>query len=144
MNESDNLTEEQWLIIGETYRPDQKIPEATVKRFLNNEQVKVVSDNALIQVMQDLKIGIPYVIKKRKTILNKAIREKQLNAANNALDRLDGHLGLNTRVKITESRQMNSNLQDNYKKAVKESKKVTIETEITQGSPQTEENDKDE
>src|SRR5574337_1237301 len=48
-NESDNLTPEQWLQLGETYRPDSKIPEATVKRFLNNEIVKSYSDFALMQ-----------------------------------------------------------------------------------------------
>ena len=126
MNESDKLTQDQWIMIGNEYRPDQKIPEATVKRFINNEQVKPFVDSALVQVLTDLKIDIPYAIKKRKQILNKAIKENQLSAANASLDRLDSHLGLNATIKITEKHQINSNLQDNYSKAVKT---VTIETE---------------
>jgi len=123
-------------MLGEVYRPDSIIPEATVKRFLKNTEVKDYSDTKLMAVLKDLNIDIPFTVKKRVEIMDNATKDKQHSTALRALEGLENHLGLNQKVTISETRQTNSNLQDNFLKA-KNDTKISISTEVN--VPQNEE-----
>lgn len=132
-NESDLITYDQETELAETFRPNSLNGLAVhkVRSFLNNPLVKQTADEDLRLALISNKIDVNYVIKERKQVVIKAKKNKQYNAVNVALDRLDNHLGLNDKVTISETRTSNSsNLQDNFQKAQNDKVKVTVSTEI--------------
>lgn len=143
-NKAETLTKEQYEQLGEIFRGDNKHAVDNVKSFLRNNEVKTIANSDLRQALLQEGINEGFVIKERKDILEQSKANKQFSASIKALEGLENHLGLNTKVKITESRQFNSSLQDNYQKAVKESKKVTIETKQGTANTETQDNTTDE
>tara|TARA_Y100000593_G_scaffold92369_1_gene183804 strand:+ start:1866 stop:2651 length:786 start_codon:yes stop_codon:yes gene_type:complete len=51
-----------WTVIGNIYRPDQKIPEATVRRLFKQQEVREVIDDKLKKVMLDKGINQEMVL----------------------------------------------------------------------------------
>jgi len=142
-NNSNKIKPDQWKMLAETYRPETKLPEVTVKQFLNNTEVKTYADAQLMAVYEELKVNIPFVVKKRIEILNKSIADKQHSAALKALEGLESGLGLNNKIKVTETRQISQNnaLETNYNNALQEKQQVKIE--VTQSNNDTGEDKKD-
>ena len=134
-NKAEILTPDQYQDIGEIFRGDYKHAVQSVKAFLRKPEVKTLANNDLRAQLLLQDIDVAFVLDERKDILRQSKENKQFSASIKALEGLEGHLGLNTKVKITEKRQINSNLQDNYQKAVKESRTVTIEKEQNIDNP---------
>ena len=122
----------EWEKLGQLYRPDQKIPVATFRRLLRQEETQRMVSEELEKLLSGEGITAQYSIKNRKIALEMAIEKGDLTNVNRALDSFDEKLDLkpNTKVKITESLRINSNLQENFHNALKESRKVTVEKEI--------------
>ena len=129
------MSKEQINELAETYRPETQQPELSVKTFLRNDQVKVISNNELMQRYIELGYTAEGLAKKKGKVYDLSIEHKQLGTALKTLESIEDTMGLRSKVKITEKRQINSNLQDNYNKAVKESRTVTIEKTETATQP---------
>lgn len=131
-NELNTITYDQMTELAQTFRPDADMGLAVnkTKVFLKTPEVLEKADSDLRQALLKNNINPDFTITKRVEILNNAITSKQLNAANVALDRLEDHIGLNNKVKVSETRQINSNLESNYEKA---KQTQTITTTINAG-----------
>jgi len=131
-NKAETLKENQKRELAQAFRGNQSDAAVkNVKSFLSNNEVKTIANNDLRQALLLKGIDENFIIEERKDILKQSKANKQFSASLKALEGLEQHLGLNTKIKITETRQANSNLQDNYDNAVKQSKKVTIEQQVT-------------
>ena len=135
-NKSERLTAEQWEKIAKDFRPatqlkNKDIAIKKVKSYLKDQQVKAIADNDLRAALLRNNIDVDYVLSERKELIERAKKNKQFSAVNTALDRLENHLGLLDRVKVTETRTVNAQeaLEDSYKQAKtsKIKQKVTIE-----------------
>ena len=93
------------------------------------ELVKVTADNQLALLIREYKIPDPAKIVKRalKIANKKEDAPTMLKIADWIAD--VSELKPN-KIKITESRQINSNLQDNFQKAQNDKVKVTVSTEV--------------
>ena len=100
------------------YRPDQKIPVATFRRLLRQEEVQRMVSEELEKLLSDEGITAQYSIKNRKIVLEKAIKKEDLTNANRALDSFDDKLDLKPDTKkIQQSAEFSftSLLPDRYK-----------------------------
>ncbi len=84
----------EWEKLGQMYRQDQKIPVATFKRLLRQEEVQRMVSEELEKLLSDEGITAQYSIKNRKVVLEKAIKKEDLTNANRALDSFDDKLDL--------------------------------------------------
>jgi len=142
LNQSDILTKDQWKQIATTYRPklNTGIAVNKAKNFLKKDEVKTLVDGDLRQIMEVNGINLPFIVKEQKELLELTKENKQYAVTQRVIEGLKNDLGLNTKVKVTETRTQNSNLADNYQKAVKQTKKVTIETEQSTANTETQDN----
>ena len=143
LNDSNVMSKEQINELAETYRPETQQPELSVKTFLRNDQVKVISNNELMQRYIELGYTAEGLAKKKDRVYALSIEYKQLGIALKTIESIEDTMGLNTKVKIKETRQINTNLQDNFSKAVKESRTVTIEKTETATQPPAEQENGD-
>ena len=123
------MSKEQIKELADTYRPETPQPELSVKTFLRDDEVKTISNNELTQRYIELGYTAEGLAKKKDKVYDLCIEHKQLGTALKTIESIEDNMGLRNKVKISEKRTINSNLQDNYQKAVKESRTVTIETE---------------
>jgi len=128
-NQSEKLTKDQWKEVGLTYRPTAQYPEYTVKRFLENEQVKDYANSELIKVLTDNGITLDFLTKEKKQLLELSKENKQLSVTLRTIESFENNLGLNQTVKVSETRQISSNLEDNYNRA----KQIITITSARQG-----------
>lgn len=116
-----------WNVIGNIYRPDQKIPAATVRRLFKQQEVKEVIDDKLKKVMLDKGISQEMVLDLHLEAIEvargKLDPSNMLRATENLMDLLEMKPG--KRV-ITESLDMSltSNIADQIES---EEKRVKIE-----------------
>ena len=96
---------------------------------MNNAQVKVLADSQLMNCYRELNVDIPYLTKEKKDLYLIAKRKEDVKGGLSVIHSIQEDMGMKTKVKIIEKRQINSNLQNNFTKAVKESQTITIETE---------------
>lgn len=138
-NQSEHITTEQYKTLGEIYRPDQaeRNQVISVKNFLNNEQVKEYANTELLKVLSENNVNIEWIVKEKKKLIELSKENKQLNVTLKTIESFENNLGLNNKVKITESRQIsqNNSLEDNYSKA-KEQQKVTITRQTSENEPE--------
>ena len=140
-NNKSILTNKQWKQLAEIYRPNTKYPETSVRQLMNNTQVKALADSQLMNCYMELNVDIPYLTKEKKDLYLIAKEKKDVKGGLSVIHSIQEDMGMNTKIKITEKRQINSNLQDNYNKAVKESRTVTIEKTETATQPPAEQGD---
>ena len=112
----------------EVYRPETKYPETSVRQLLNIPQVKAFSDNQLIKCYEELNVDTPFLTKEKKDLYFIAKKKEDVKSGLSVIHSMQEDMGLNQKVKITEKRQINSNLQDNFNKAVKETRTIVVET----------------
>ncbi len=132
MNESEILTKQQLEELATIFRPNADLGLAInkVKSFLKNEEVKSIADSDLRGKLSLNGIDLDFIIKEQKNLLELSKNEKQYSVTHKVIESLKTDLGLNNKIKITETRQTNSNLSDNYNKAVTEKNKQSITTSI--------------
>ena len=128
-NNKSILTKDQWKELSEVYRPNTKYPETSVRQLMNNTQVKTYADTQLMNCYKELNVDIPFLTKQKKELYNIAKKKEDVRNGLNVIHSIQEDMGQKQKVTISEKRTINSNLQDNYQKAVKESRTVTIETE---------------
>jgi histone H3/H4 len=51
-----------WSMLGQVYRPDQQIPEATVKRFLKSDKARLAVNDAIKDILQSKGINESFAI----------------------------------------------------------------------------------
>lgn len=117
MNQSERLTETQYNELGQIFRPDNKYQVGTVKNFLKQDEVKQVSNIELAKIMEHKGITLDFIVDEQKELLELSKKEKQLNVTHKVIESFKNDLGLNNKVTISETRQTNSNLVDNFNKA---------------------------
>lgn len=87
------LSTEQYEMLGSLYRPDQKIPAASVKRLLKQEKTKSMVKEELVKIMSDNGLTPDAVIKTHQKIIHDAMDNGQLSVAEKAnarfMDMLD-------------------------------------------------------
>jgi len=84
----------EWEKLGQMYRPDQKIPVATFRRLLRQEETQRMVSEELEKLLSGEGITAQYSIKNRKIVLEKSIEKGDLTNANRALDSFDDKLDL--------------------------------------------------
>lgn len=87
------LSAEQYNMLGKLYRPDQKIPAASVKRLLKQEKTKSMVKEELARIMSENGLTVDAVIKTHQKIIHDAMDAGQLSVAEKAngrfMDMLD-------------------------------------------------------
>tara|TARA_Y100001938_G_scaffold55276_1_gene77100 strand:- start:8192 stop:8986 length:795 start_codon:yes stop_codon:yes gene_type:complete len=93
-----------WTVIGNIYRPEQRIPEATVRRLFKQQEVKEVIEEKLKKVLQEKGITQDMVLDLHLEAINVARDKKDpsnmLRATENLMDLLEMKPGKKV---ITES-----------------------------------------
>ena len=84
----------EWGKLGQMYRPDQKIPVATFRRLLKQEESQKMVSEELEKLLSGEGITAQYAIKGRKIVYEMAIDKGDLSNANKALDSFDDKLDL--------------------------------------------------
>jgi len=84
----------EWEKLGQLYRPDQKIPVATFRRLLRQEETQRMVSEELEKLLSGEGITAQYAIKNRKIVLEKALEKGDLTNANRVLDSFDDKLDL--------------------------------------------------
>ena len=84
----------EWEKLGQMYRPDQKIPVATFRRLLKQEETQRMVSEELEKLLSDEGINAQYSIKNRKIALEMAKEKGDLTNLNRALDSFDEKLDL--------------------------------------------------
>ena len=129
-NDSNKMTEAQTRELQSTYRPDSepKIQEAALKRFIKNDEVRNFANDQLIKTLTDNDITIDYLVKEKKSVLQQAKEKDQLSVALKAIESFENNLGINNKVKVTESVRIsqNNSLSDNFSKAIAEKKDIKV------------------
>ncbi len=123
------MSKDQIKELAETYRPEQNQPELSVKTFLRDDQVKTMANSELMKRYVELGYTIQAIADKKDEIYRLSLENKQLSTALKTIESIENNIYPQSKVKITEERRVNSNLTDNYNKAVKETKRVTVEQE---------------
>ena len=91
--------------LAEMYRPDSLKPIATLKRFLKQNEVKQMIDKKVDEALKLHGIDMDFTIKKRKKILDGALKKEDFTNANRVLDSFEDKLDMkpkDTRFTITE------------------------------------------
>ena len=91
--------------LAEMYRPDSLKPLATLKRFLKQKEVKQMIDKKVDEALKIHGIDMDFTIKKRKKILDGALKKEDFTNANRVLDSFEDKLDMkpkDTRFTITE------------------------------------------
>jgi len=132
MNESELLTKQQLEELATIFRPNADLGLAInkVKSFLKNEEVKSIADSDLRSKLSLNGIDLDFIIKEQKNLLELSKNEKQYSVTHKVIESLKTDLGLNNKIKVTETRQINSNLNQNYDKAINEKNKQSITTSV--------------
>ena len=138
-NESEILTKEQWDNLGQVYRPSSLLPDVSAKRFIKQNEVKSLADSELLKALTLLDVDIEWLMKEKKELLTLAKEDKQLSVALKTLESFENNLGLNNKVKVTETRQIsqNNNLEGNYNQAIADKNKIKIELSTSDSSLKT-------
>ncbi len=84
----------EWEKLGNLYRPDQKIPVATFKRLLRQEETQKMVSEELEKLLSDEDVTGKYSIQGRKKVFELAMEKKDLTNANRSLDAFDSMLDL--------------------------------------------------
>ena len=92
-----------YKVLGNLYRPDQKIPEATVKRFLKQSKVKHMVDKELEIALTSQGITKDYLIEKRKYVIDKSLDNDKLETMLKALSGFETMLGMDKQNKETST-----------------------------------------
>ena len=91
--------------LAEMYRPDSLKPIATLKRFLKQNEVKQMIDKKVDEALKIHGIDMDFTIKKRKKILDGALKKEDFTNANRVLDSFEDKLDMkpkDTRFTVTE------------------------------------------
>lgn len=128
-NNSEILTQEQWKQVGLAYRPDSMIPEANAKIFLKQDEVKQFADSHLIKALTDLNIDTKWLLTEKKELYEIAKSKKDVKNALAVIHSFENNAGLNNKIKVTQTQQntQNNQLQENFRQAIGEKQKVSIE-----------------
>ena len=84
----------EWEKLGQLYRPDQKIPVATFRRLLKQEETQRMVSEELEKLLSGEGITAQYSIKNRKIVLEMAIEKGDLTNANRVLDSFEDKLDM--------------------------------------------------
>jgi hypothetical protein len=112
----------EWEKLGQMYRPDQKIPVATFRRLLRQEETQKMVSEELEKLLSDEEITHQFAIRERKEILKMAKEKQDLTNYNRALDAFWDLLDL----KPSEIKQIRTT-QFDWKGALDSIKKVKAE-----------------
>ena len=123
-----------WAIIGNIYRPDQKVPQATVRRLFKMEKVQKMVDKKLKDVLQEKAITKEYVIDLHKEAIEMAKDKKDvsglLRATENFMDLLDMKPGKKI---VTDTLEIGmTSIQDQI---ATEEKKLTLQQKKEEDTP---------
>ena len=133
LNQSQNITQAQYKELGQTFRPNSEILQVEqVKSFLRNDQVQQIANLELAKVLSLNGISLDFLIKEKKDLLSLSKENKQLSVTLKTIESFENNLGLNNKVTISETRQTNSNLEQNYEKA---KASLTVTKEISSNIP---------
>lgn len=82
------LTEDDLRLLGRFYRADQKVPEATIKKWLRIEKVQSMIADELAKLLAGKGIGKGDIIDRYNVVYDAAIGEGQLSVAKSVVDKL--------------------------------------------------------
>lgn len=88
MEREGRLTPEDLRTLGRLYRADQKIPEASLKRWLKIEQVQNMIAQELAALLSKKGVEKGDIIDRYNTVYDAAITEGQLSVAKSVVDKL--------------------------------------------------------
>ena len=106
-----------WDVLGNKYRSDQKIPAATVKRLLKQEQVQEIVNDKIVEILADKGINEAYLADKRKEVIDKSIDAGKLDTTLKAIEGFEEMLEMKPKV----TKQINT---------MSETRQITVSTDI--------------
>ena len=106
-----------WDVLGNKYRSDQKIPAATVKRLLKQEQVQEIVNDKIVEILASKGVKEEFLIDKRLETIELA---KELQKPDIMLKGIEGFEDmLEMKPKVTK--QINT---------MSETRQITVSTDI--------------
>lgn len=106
-----------WDVLGNKYRSDQKIPAATVKRLLKQEQVQEIVNDKIVEILAEKGINEQYLAEKRKEVIDKSIDAGKLDTTLKAIEGFEEMLEMKPKV----TKQINT---------MSETRQITVSTDI--------------
>lgn len=92
------LTDKEWEMIGESYRPQEEIPAATARRFFNNDRVQKVAQQKVAELFEDAGITERSVVENMEQLRKKAEEDGSYNTAYRILEKQMELLNLEERA----------------------------------------------
>ena len=116
-----------WDVLGNKYRSDQKIPAATVKRLLKQEQVQEIVNDKIVEILAEKGINEQYLAEKRKEVIDKSIDAGKLDTTLKAIEGFEEMLEMKPKVTkqintMSETRQIS--ISNDVQKAIEVTQKL--------------------
>lgn len=88
------LSQAEWELIGNAYRPKEKIPEATAKMFFKNPKVQDMASNKIAKLLNSNGVTRQSVVENMERLREKATDEGSFNTAYRVLEKQMEMLGM--------------------------------------------------
>lgn len=134
-------------VLGNIYRPNQKIPQATVKRLIKQEEFQLAVNEEIMNILTEKGVTKEWLVKMRKEIADKALKDGRYKDSLEALDKFEDMQEMTPKpTRIVQTDQIT--LQHKETKmldsvTVTSTKETDSHNEITEDNPDERQNDSD-